>query len=644
MFCNEDVTDTQGCILHTQRIGLDHIGMMSLLDTLGYPRAVILGDEPFECGLHRVSCCNNMPIQAIMERPVKERTPWPQRDIHHWTSQPLFLVDMPSTRRGQHTVQTGFNSQDLQELLAASDTFLHTEFTGLDLPEFVKDAVCQPRQHQEYDRWLIYTDGSSQTSMRRIAPQQADEQGMPDTWAMLVLGEKFTDDGSSIVEPIGWCTHPVRYDEDGTCFTGAKRIGAEVAERDALIWAGLWRIAQNSNIPTVYCCDSLTSGKQAFGLIGTGSTDLSFRLLRGLYQGLEHGLPPGHLRLHHVKSHAGDPYNEFVDLVAKREAQQSFHHRRPKLNMQKWNKIIPHLWLTFAQPCGLPEWCDGELETVRPDLPPQEPQLPDEAPAVGHYQHFKCTLSMASANVMSLSRKPDGCGGKLHFLYAQMKQFGINVMGVQEGRADECTTTSGDVLRITGGHHHRNGGVELWINLKQPVAHNEEGEAIYFAKDQCQVVHCDPRRLLVKMNHRLLNCWFFVGHGPHSGRSQDERSEWWQQTTDLLAAYIDDDPCFWLLDANAAPGAADNQVVYQPGLKNQSTQQNFVRPLRSSTCVCPPLHAYIRAHVTPGPLSMDTLPTVLTMLRFLPHGYPLASGRRFSKTLTWPPLEMIIKS
>ena len=261
--------------------------MMSLLDSLGYPRAVILCAEQLDCGITRVSFCNNMPMQAIAEQQTRVRTAWPQRDVKHWTEQPLFPNTEIADVSGRHRVLTGFDNQDFAELRAASDSFLQTDFTGLDLPEFVEDAVCIQRHHQTYDRWLVYTDGSSQTSLRRMAPQQADECGMPDTWAMLVLGEKFADDGTSVIEPIGWCAHPVRYDESGTSYTGAQRIGAEVAERDALIWAGLWRLTQDSTTPTVYCCDALTSGKQAFGLIGTGNADLSFRLLRGLYQGLE---------------------------------------------------------------------------------------------------------------------------------------------------------------------------------------------------------------------------------------------------------------------------------------------------------------------------------------------------------------------
>lgn len=538
-----------------------------------------------------------MPLQTALEKPFRTRTAWPERHIADWREKPLFPIQRPSPQNSaaednRQQVWTGFDQQDLAELLGAANTFLQTDFSGIDLPDFVREAINMPRSYQQYDRWLVYTDGSSQTSMRRVAPQQADEEGLPDTWSMLVLGEKFTADGALIIEPIGWCAHPVRYDEHGACYTGAQRIGAEVAERDALVWAGLWRIAQDSVTPTVFCCDSLTCGKQAFGLISAGTADLSYRLLRGLFQALEHGLPAGHLQLHHVRSHAGDPYNEFVDATAKIEARRSFHHRRPALDLQKWISIIPHLWLVFAQNSGLPTWHDGTLATARPTLPAlHQPKQPCEEKE-GITLQTACSLSIATANVLSLSRGPEGYGGKLHYLFVQMKHFGLNILGIQEGRAEELFTTSCDVLRLTGGHQNKNGGVELWVNLAQPVAHRSDGSAIYFSKDQFQVVHRDPRRLIVKADSRFLSCWFFVGHAPHTGRHRDERAARWQQTNELLTDFTDDAPCFWILDANAAPGDADNKAVYQQGLST-SANTDFFRGslakfdmcLPSTTCI-----------------------------------------------------------
>ena len=498
----------------------------------------------------------------------------------------LFPQKIQKTPEAQHTVETEFDYNDVTELLAAGKDFLNTNFEDLDLPDFVKTAVRQQRHQHEYHRWLIYTDGSSQSKFRRMAPQRADELGYPDSWAMLVLGEAMLPDGSSIVEPIGWCAHPVHYDSQGSCFTHATRIGAEVAEREALIWAGLWRLTQDTTMPTIFCCDSLTCGNQAFGYMGVGSADDSYRLMRGIFQSLEHGLPDGHLRLHHVRSHAGDPYNEFVDWAAKQEAIKSFNHKQMPINMQKWTRFLPTFWLVFSKHCGLPVWQDGQLCTPSPSLPPT--RLPPQASTkTKDNSLIQCTMSLASANVLSLSRNPEGHRGKLHYLFEQMKQFGLNIMGLQECRSDEGHATSNNILRYMSGHQRGHEGVEIWINLDQPIAVTETGQPCFLTAQHCQVVAKDSRRLLLRIKSPFFDGWIFAAHAPHSGKPRDEREDWWNQTTDLLLAHGAQDSCFWLIDANAEPGTADDLTVFCRGLRT-SANTIFFRDCLSKLNMCLP--------------------------------------------------------
>ena len=70
------------------------------------------------------------------------------------------------------------------------------------------------------------------------------------------------------------------------------------------------------------------------------------------------------------------------------------------------------------------------------------------------------------------------------------------------------------------------------------------------------------RRLLVKVESEVLDGWFFVAHAPHSGRPRDEREEWWQQTSQILAEHITHEACVWMIDANAEPGNADDCTVF----------------------------------------------------------------------------------
>ena len=591
MLCNEDLADTDGCILHSHECSLDTIGLMALLDKLGYARAVVTGIEDVGLNHTRVIFCNNDPQFEVQAKPQKVRSAWPSWQNPTFPIGNLYPHRVPNSPSATNSVETDFKYEDVLELLTAGTDFLNTNFDNLNLPEFVQEAVCQPCSGKHYDRWLIYTDGSSQSSLRHTAPLQADDMGHPDSWAMLVLGETLNADGSSTVEPIGWCAHPVHYDPNGTCYTHAQRIGAEVAEREALIWAGLWRLTQDSTIPTIFCCDSLTCGSQAFGLIGVGVVDESYRLLRGIFQCLEHGLPSGHLRLHHVRSHAGDPYNEFVDWAAKQEATGSFHHRQMPLDMQKWNKFLPHFWLIFGQQSGLPRWQDGQLVTCSPALPVAVLTKRCTKRTTAQTA-IRCTMSIATANVLSLSRNPEGQRGKLHYLFAQMKRFGLNVIGLQECRSDEGHTTSNNILRYMSGHRQGQEGVEIWINLDQPIATTEEGKPCYLAAHHCLVTWKDPRRLLLRVVSPFLDGWFFAAHAPHSGKSRDEREAWWAETTEILQDHGAHSNCFWLIDANAEPGPADGITVFCRGTRTSTNTILFKDSLHKLT-MCLPATSHI---------------------------------------------------
>jgi len=75
-------------------------------------------------------------------------------------------------------------------------------------------------------------------------------------------------------------------------------------------------------------------------------------------------------------------------------------------------------------------------------------------------------------------------------------------------------------------------------------------------KTHVQIVHADPRRLLVRLAHPLLQCHFLVLHAPQSGRPLTERTSWWQDTTTLAQEHC-------LIDANAKSGPTAPPVVFE---------------------------------------------------------------------------------
>ena len=143
---------------------------MSLLDNLGYPRAVVLTIEDVGLGHTRVTFCNNDPQFETRPTSMKARSAWPDWQETVKPDSPLFPTQVNKADDVVNSVETEFVYKDVLELIAAGTEFLNSNFEELDLPDFIQEAVCQPKTKANYDRWLIYTDGSSQSNLRRMAP------------------------------------------------------------------------------------------------------------------------------------------------------------------------------------------------------------------------------------------------------------------------------------------------------------------------------------------------------------------------------------------------------------------------------------------------------------------------------------------
>ena len=214
---------------------------------------------------------------------------------------------------------------------------------------------------------------------------------------------------------IGWSAHQVRTDPHNDWYIGADRVGSAIAEREALCWSLLWRIGQNSNIPTVFRSDSMLALQQAKGAIGSLACDTSFKMLRGCAQLLESALGPEGILFDHVPGHAGDPFNEICDQVAKQEGQKGFYLPRPDLYLKTWRQLIPYLWLLFGENVGAPTFQGEGFSVLPPELPPEA-----SAPSLERPFHRKqaatFAVSIATSNVQSLGLGTQGFSGKLHYI------------------------------------------------------------------------------------------------------------------------------------------------------------------------------------------------------------------------------------
>ena len=84
------------------------------------------------------------------------------------------------------------------------------------------------------------------------------------------------------------------------------------------------------------------------------NADVSFQVLRGLYQAVEAMLLGDALRIVHTRGHAQEPWNDFVDAAAKQEAKQSMFLPRQTVDLRMWQDDIPHLWTYLDSKGDLP--------------------------------------------------------------------------------------------------------------------------------------------------------------------------------------------------------------------------------------------------------------------------------------------------
>ena len=544
------------------------IAIIRHLCQLGFDRAVLLGRYSIRKGWTKIIFSHQYP-QPADDRQCKQPGIWPppfSSEINQ--SAPFFEIPSNEPVQGPCQLLNGVTTQDLSDFFASGNDILCRDFTCFDQPDDLRDAFATYNSDEpmpnlsEFDRILIFTDGTSKPAMRRLPPEQADELGYPDAWAFLVLGAS-GDPANPILRPLGWSAQVVRYNPEGSHYNGVNKIGSDMAERTALTWAAIWRLSQNTNVETWFCTDSAVSGAQAFGQMGTSDADVSFEIMRGVFQALQAVMPAGRLHWHHIKSHTGLIYNEFVDLAAKRECANSFYHVRQRLDMQFWQKVFPHLWSILAGPrWGMPTWQSGGFAIPPPELPPEVIEQPCSVRYHVKQRHVSFAFSIATANVQSLYRGPAGHAGKLHYLFRQMRRFHLNCLGIQEARTDPGVTCSFNILRFSSGHQDGHLGVEFWIDLDMAIGHDRRKQPLHVRRSDFQVVHADPRRLLIKMDNPAWTAWWLVLHARHSGHSVGQRRQWWTDTSDLLHQFGDEDNLYVLMDANAPPGEADGSSVF----------------------------------------------------------------------------------
>lgn len=541
---------------------------MKLLHCMGFLKTTVV--EILQClpDVYKVVFAHQISELDINSASVRIQTPWPDRVTESLRQLPqrFLCCDDILAECGPCRLRLGVETSDLNDFLSHEEFPLCTTFEGLQLPQstaavpdFEWGVTCDIAT---VERIVIFTDGSSISHLRHQPPELSDLQGVPDTWAFLVLGECFIDEQRKLYL-IGWQAQPVHYDSESKYFLGTDRTGSDASEKEALFWAALWRQSINLDTPTVFCSDSSVSCGQATGRLSTNDYQQPFILLRSLFQSLEACLPGPRLEVRHVKGHSNDPWNDFVDYAAKAEREKSFYLPRPRtFAIQKWRSAIPYLWMVFAKNAGLPKFTCQGFDASAPELPAADTMSAHQPTGSPQEVKIEVVISFATVNVLSLSSGPEGHGGKVEYLRSQFCATCLNFLGLQETRSPQCFSTAGQVVRIASGAHRGHHGVELWVNLRQPYAY-AKGQPLFFQRRHFTVRHADPRILIVFVETPFFQALVLVGHGPQSGQPLQDRIEWWHKCGELCAKHRADESqhLFVLLDANASSGRTDGCIV-----------------------------------------------------------------------------------
>eukprot|EP00438_Fugacium_kawagutii_P013583 Skav223044 [mRNA] locus=scaffold1069:209520:218032:+ [translate_table: standard] len=365
-YFQKSMSAVEEIFFHTvKKTQISELHHMQFLHGMGFRRAVIFGSTSLDVDWLLVEFHNNIPTMEL--RPESERLPTPWPPYSH----------LPATHRTPFDVHFEEADQDQVPVLHFGRVLLTSRASLFRILTFFVI-------HASYDRYVIFTDGISYPKFKHKSPEWNEEFHRLDAWAFLVIGEKRMSDDVVTKHLVGWTTQQVCYDPTRSSFVGSWRLGPDLAEKEG-----------------VFCIDSSTTEGQAAGTLGLSSMDTVFLTMRGLYQLLQVALGSERVGLRHVNAHSGDPFNDFVDFVAKSEATSSHSLARQQVDLPSWTPVIPHLWMLFGQQAGLPVLGPDGFWLTRPMCPSRrsDPAMRDQNDHdPKHYCTCRLALSLISSN------------------------------------------------------------------------------------------------------------------------------------------------------------------------------------------------------------------------------------------------------
>ena len=338
---------------------------------------------------------------------------------------------------------------------------------------------------------------------------------------------------------------------------GAQSAQSIEAERTAVLLSKLWFL-QSPFAVGHHCTvwfDCMAAGYGAAGFWNYPVESTLAELVRGVGQLCEE-CNPGHFCFAHTHAHVGDPGNELADSAAKAFAQGKLPNLLSNIDIhwlvQATSQHGSWLWFQFGTFVGmedLPPYADHCMRLPERTFLAAAPGNSSFLKNDGSTKSWNVMLNIGTMNVKSLysceesSGAPNYMPTKASFLAQQLEWGGYGLIGLQE-----CCTKSpgiskiGTFTRVCGDRSDRGQlGCEIW--LCNTTFHHQ-------AHDIC-VLHCDERRLLIRVQNSHTDITIGSLHSPHSGATTEERNHWWRQSCSICQRAGKLAPLILCIDANA---------------------------------------------------------------------------------------------
>ena len=236
----------------------------------------------------------------------------------------------------------------------------------------------------------------------------------------------------------------------------------QIAVATALLWIGQSMHHLKAKEYTVFF-HSQVAGWGANGQWGaSGELAAKIRTLEQYVQ----GMTGEHLHFQHVHSHRGHPWNELVDVIAKRAATNDLELAKPpRANCEAFLRLDMTWMATVAKwgPSAAIHHSAGKWLVIRNGGPPQgSPLQPDELiPMTGAQR----TMDQEKDNTFALkctTINVQGLRAKNKYLADQLHHEQYQVVFMQETKSDGGTWIPGDYLRLST-NSEKHWGVAIWL-------------------------------------------------------------------------------------------------------------------------------------------------------------------------------------